>query len=500
MDITYIDVGDAYLLTNNEKFPIARLQVTYELDELPRADIMLATGTSLDDLKTITPIKNLIEGGACELHLVVNDDDHLLLDGFITGISGADSTTPFKSITSLEVQIEHKLRRLAGSPATSMAYVGDNDFISVRENIVALFVQTGTVADNANVNIESYSDFMFILDSKGISGSFIPAVIKEAASNAASVAGDPAIIKYLDFIKLYEGADISKLSIGSDTLITSIARKYREAWSVTNNWEALRKVAEYMFLSLVPYNNGIYIANTLALGRQHAIELTPNDYNLWLLNSSGRATKEPVDGVICRAPLAPSVNTDSIRIAFPPLEGQGGENLRGEKGKYYHFRSLPEWVYPHASVMYSSRSGKVDKDNKGAVNKKDVATGGKSIEDYITSVGQEVTKVMYSFLKLRKRAGQISTSFRTDIMPGTNIKFKNTDAESVSFIGDTLYGMATKVVITADMTQQNGSLTTGIDISALRNEQDNKNDDVTFENHPIYSTLWKGVKLNGELL
>jgi hypothetical protein len=50
------------------------------------------------------------------------------------------------------------------------------------------------------------------------------------------------------------------------------------------------------------------------------------------------------------------------------------------------------------------------------------------------------------------------------------------------------------------MTQEKGSLGVSVDIATLRNEQDNSNDQMTFADHPVYSTLWKGIKLDGELL
>ena len=169
--------------------------------------------------------------------------------------------------------------------------------------------------------------------------------------------------------------------------------------------------------------------------------------------------------------------------------------------RYYHFRQLPDWILPVASAMYNTRvDGKIGIANKAATQKKDVSLDGGTLSSHVETLGTEVLKVIYSQLKMKNLAARVMLPWRTDLMPGTNIKFTSSDSAAVSFIGDELYGMITRTSFSADMTQDHGRLSVSIDIASLRNLSDNENDEMTFAEHPVYDKLWAGTKLNGDLL
>jgi hypothetical protein len=244
----------------------------------------------------------------------------------------------------------------------------------------------------------------------------------------------------------------------------------------------------------------MYIANPLALAREPAIEIFPDDYISWAPGMR-RNIAEPVDGVVISVARSSSPG-GKLEIAFPPLD-KGTEKVN----RFYHFRSLPDWTYPIASLPYGKKpaGGKVGFRPGGgaarcAVEKRTAPMEGGNIDTHLETAGQALAKVIYSQMKLTTKVARANFPFRTDLMPGTNVKFTSSDSAAVEFIGEVLYGMVVGTSFAGDMTQEKGSLGVSVDIATLRNEQDNSNDQMTFADHPVYSTLWKGIKLDGELL
>jgi len=490
--MVYIDVEDCILRTGGADIPVARLDVKFALDEIPSGDLTLAVGRDLEGGND-SPISALEEGADAEIILTVDGTDHTLLKGYILSMSGSDNAGLFKRTTSLVVHIAHGARKLAGSPPTSYAYTGDNQFLSIAQKNLMAVAQFGTKPPGIRDDWNSYSGFQDAFTREGSpldAAKLLQFITDKVTGEFAPQANDFA----KNLLKPADGTTIGKFVLDPVSFIDAASRKYRESWVTANAWEALKRAAHYLFINLVPYNEGIYIAPTLALGRETSVDISPDDYISWAPGLR-ETTAEPVDGVVASVPIGDG--RIGFKIAFPPLDDGGAGQVK--QNRFYHFRQLPDWVYPIAAMMYGKKSGKVNKKNKGAVEKKQPKLEGGNLKEHFNSVGEAIVKVIYSQMKMTTKVGRVTFPFRTDLMPGTNIKFDSSDAAAVDFIGDELVGMVSRTHFSADMTQGQGSLTVNLDISTLRNKQDNENDDMTFAEHPVYDKVWKGTKLDGTL-
>ncbi len=495
-DMQHIQVGECILSTAGNDIPVVKFTVSFKLDVIPAADVVLAVGRDLEG-EFESPVADLKEGDDAELTLEVDGESITLIKGILTSISASDNAGVFQRTTSLVVHISHGAIKLAGSPATSFVYKGDNQLISVLQNTKLSIAQFGT--ELARDDWNSFSGFYEVWDKKG-TPLHAAKLLDFTATKISEAEGTPGAKEFAeDLLKPYEGAQVTQFTLPPAPYVESVSRQFRQSWVTSNCWEALKRTANYLFLNLVPYNEGMYIANPLALAREPAIEITPDEYVSWAPGMR-RNIAEPVDGVVITVPRVSS--RAEIKIAFPPLEG-GLEKTN----RFYHFRSLPDWVSPIASLPYGKKPavGKVQFRPGGgaarcAVEKQKAPMEGGNIDTHIETAGQALAKVIYSQLKLTTKVAKANFPFRTDLMPGTNVKFTSSDSAAVEFIGDVLYGMVVGTTFSGDMTQDKGRLGVSVDIATLRNEQDNSNDEMTFADHPVYSTLWKGIKLDGELL
>jgi len=492
-NMTYIEVEDCFLRTNGADIPVARFDVNFVLDEIPSADLTVAVGRDLEG-ETECSISALEEGADAEIVLAVGGEAHTLLKGYILSMSGSDNAGLFKRTTSLVVHIAHGARKLAGSPPSSYAYTGDNQHLSiVQENLLAI-AQFGTKIPGDRDDWNSYSGFSNAFNKEGDpldAAQLLQFITEKITEEFAPQANDFA----KDLLKPADGTTVSKFVLEPTNFVGSVSRKYRESWVTSNAWESLKRASNYVFMNLVPYSEGIYIAPTLALGRTTAVDISPDDYIAWVPGVR-ETTAEPVDGVVASVPIVRG-GGEAFKIAFPPLDDGGAGQVK--QNRFYHFRQLPDWVYPIAAFLYGKKSGRVNKRNKAAVEKQNPKIEGENLAAHFKTVGEAIVKVIYSQMKMSTKVGRVTFPFRTDLMPGTNVKFQSSDADAVEFIGDELTGMVSRTHFAGDMTQGQGSLTMNLDISTLRNKQDNENDEVTFAEHPVYDKLWKGTKLDGTL-
>jgi hypothetical protein len=489
-DMTYIEVGECILITGGNEIPVVRFDVDFKLDTIPSADLVLAVGRDLEGAFE-APVGDLAEGDEAELTVEVDGQTITLIKGILSSISASDNAGLFRRSTSLLVHIEHGAIKLAGSPASNFVYTNDNQLIDVLQKRRLAIAQFGnTVGSKDDWN--SVSGFSKEWAAQG-DQQHAAKLLHFVTSNLAEASGTPGSKEFADnLLKPYEGANISQFVISVAPFIASVSTKYRQSWSTSNNWEALRRTANYLFLNLVPYNEGMYIADPLALAREPAIEIDPDEYLSWAPGMRMNLA-EPVDGVSIAVPR--TGGRAQLKISFPPIEGAVKNN------RFYHFRNLPDWVYPIASMLYGRKpGGKVGIVARCAVEKQKAKMEGGNIDKHIETVGQALAKVIYSQLKLTTKVARAKFPFRTDLMPGTNIKFTSSDSAAVEFIGEVLYGMIISTRFSGDMTQEKGRLGVDVDIATLRNEQDNSNDEMTFAEHPVYAKLWKGTKLDGELL
>ena len=97
---------------------------------------------------------------------------------------------------------------------------------------------------------------------------------------------------------------------------------------------------------------------------------------------------------------------------------------------------------------------------------------------------------------LLMRYGSISGPLRLDICPGSTIKFEGVTEKytpGTQPVGNSHFAHVVRVTCVLDA--QNGKASTVYDISHVRTEEENADDDTSITGHPLYSTTWSGDAL-----
>jgi hypothetical protein len=275
-----------------------------------------------------------------------------------------------------------------------------------------------------------------------------------------------------------------------------ISNKYSSAWFSQNAWQALVTAADQLFLQIVPFNTGFYISNPYTLNRNPSIIIKAREYSKVQHTSDDRFI-EPEDGVILLPPVGTAErgrmdggHLDGI-YTFPSIKS-GKEVLIN---KYYHYRDYPAWLSTIMEDQNGALSGKYFSPPNNTILPQDAAT----LADYYSKVGANLARAYYGKMRQKQRQSEMVFPYRTDLMPGTNIQFEDSD-RGINFIGDTTHGMVERTRIACDALSENPTLTTTISVAALRNSKDNADDKLTFDGHPVFEEQWVGINIEGTLL
>jgi hypothetical protein len=168
------------------------------------------------------------------------------------------------------------------------------------------------------------------------------------------------------------------------------------------------------------------------------------------------------------------------------------------KNAYYHYKTLPDWLYNESSFRYNNGEKIISEKNRATANAKEADAGAQKA--HYSQVGDWAAKMAFANARTNKAGVTLVFPFRDDLMPGTTVKIENSDAEDLSFLGATLYGMVSSTSISCNMLGESGTLNTVIRVGAVRNESDNNSDNLTFTETPFYEGDWVGVDLYGNLL
>jgi hypothetical protein len=488
-------IDDAWIAFEDKVMPVASFKVNYKLDTLPKAVIVPALGRSLTGGRRV-PLSEVKENERADLFLKINGVTKLLFSGFVSHISGSDNsedTTGQRALSSMII-LNHRAIKLAGSPPVSFAYSGNKkDMFTVLNDHLARVQLFGT---DAQAQLSPLSGFlsMYVRD-LGVQIASPTVTFKYIIQKLMSEFSP--LMDVDDIVQAYEPAVMlaDRPNPGFINLIKDYANAFSRGWTNSNSWESLLRACSQFFLHVVPYNNGIYIADPLALFQVPSKVITSKEYTN-IQQSSARGKVEPVDGVVVRVPakVEPSANSLLSPIVYPPVTQAPVMPTK----RYYHFASVPPWLHPILSASFGTRNSKpVNKTNRSSVEE------GKELEvenvpEHYQNVGERLAKMLYSMVKMDKTAMSLLMPFRDDLMPGTNVQIENTDSEDLSFIGDTLYGMIYSTSIECSTLQPPGRIQTTIQVVSVRNTQDNEA--LGLDEHPIYSHPWVGIDLFGNFL
>ena len=499
-------VSNSFLRFLDKKLniPIAKFDVSFELNNIPVATITPALGRSISTGNQAL-LSQVAEEDRVEVVVVINGNERVMLAGYVTTISGSDNSTLFNRTLSAQIKVTHNALSLAGAQSMSALYTqkGQVPLISLMQlrTGTKLFAPGGGNSTSDDSSVEPFGAFVTELSqTTGLDIALYPSDLLKEVNKRVMLEYRPLITEdQLDeLVKSFPQCNLLTVVPDATTYLNSVLGKYKQGWTTSNAWDALVATCRYLYMAVIPYNKGFYIANPCAYVRDPAVSLRSAEY-LSIAQSKTDEDLVPVDGVVISVPATTLIPEDAFKVAYPvPLEGL----QEAQSGKYYAFRELPDWVHPINNYMYGgARGNPITPTNRGDVDKEEFeadSVGASNISDYYRQIGVRLAKLIYSTMRSEGTAVAITLPYREDLMPGTRIQLENSGAEDMSFIGDTLHGMIVKTSVVGDMLSEHGKLNTIIHITGIRNQIDNNNDNVTFKDHPVYEKVWTSINIDGE--
>jgi len=379
-DIQRTIISDCYLLFPNRdsiRMPVARFDAVFELNTLPQATVVPALGKEIIQ-KTRVSLSDIAEGDEVSLILNVDGEERLIMEGFISTISGSDNSTPFSRRLSASILIVHRAVILAGAPTASFAYTASAHLpytpLSDLKVYHPLFGRNNAVTTQYSLSSfkTEVEERFGTIDTASFPGTvirYIAELLMQDYAEHMAEGGTSDLVQARaaaveaameDLIQTYDPANLTLLNVPPAALLQSYANTYIASWKTSNNWEALVRTAREFFLHIVPYNKGVYLSNALSLNREALVEIPSSAYT----SISQKVTdtlSEPVDGVVLFPPEG-SIDP-AFKVVFPDYT----EGEEAEKHRYYHYRKYPSWIQNFSTLYYNDSTGKVSEVNRGAI-------------------------------------------------------------------------------------------------------------------------------------
>jgi hypothetical protein len=506
MTFTRTIVEDAWLDVNDGTIiPVASFTVQYKVDFMPSAEIIPALGR---DLATgnIATLENLQEEQSALLYLRINGEDRLMLSGYVAQIMASDNAGLFERKVSAKIIIHHRAVKLSGSPGLSYAYTSAHN-----ATLAALDVLRSRVDPVTGQEIPNYTQPFFDFTRAG-GGRQDTTVVQYPSSFLKTIT--EALIENNgpeelpeDLIQSYDPANLTPLGAGLDftNVAYAIYGKYAQDWGQRNTWEALVSVCKMLYLHLIFYNEGFYIANPNSLINTPQKNILSDEYYSISETRMRDINKSAVDGVVLRHPFAKLKNKSNPNIlaVYPKIKQEiaqaNGEDLPAPD-KFYHFADIPMWLQNSARAHWADDVKKVNRGTAKGASKK--AKRDQPLTEYYETVGDRVAKAMYAEMQAVNATVQLNMPYREDLMPGTMVSIENSDTLNIKFMGETIYGMIETTVFKCDVMSNSPDLSTFIHVSAARTEKDNQAPEEGYglTEHPIYEGIWVGTDLFGNLI
>jgi len=311
-------------------------------------------------------------------------------------------------------------------------------------------------------------------------------------------------------MNLPDGAEYIPHTVGdaiaeaiSNTAISSLVR--------STMWSKLVEYGEVFHFDVIPLvDSAIVVPKTFGLRNTWCKKIKATDYATVVLNS---AIDKPIRGVAviglgldayygafstnaalgiggCYSPDPPPEN-GMIHIIRPPRwlaglpgEGHSPSKTTGTKGS----RPISTSTTPQNTLTNAAKGNKDGRDRDDIVRD-------------ITELYEAYARAMYIQNVLRTRAGTLSGKLRFDIAPGSVVEIEGTSDKFLS-AGDnaaqTLIGTVVRVSVAINAEKAKAG--TAFRIRDLRTISENEDDRTSSEDHPLYTTIFKGAPLVDDLL
>jgi len=309
-----------------------------------------------------------------------------------------------------------------------------------------------------------------------------------------------------------EGAENAPTSV-SDAIYEAINSQTEDSFVHQTLWGKLITYAAAFRFAIVPLiDKAIVVPFTPGLRDGYCKEILVNDYDYIKLSAT-----------LKRPTRAMAIFT-GVDYSTGAATGQGGVDIPLGMGGCYapedagdegmlHIINAPGWLrnIPVSGRSTAKSSGVKDKD---ATSSSTTPVSGKdAIKDSVDGLSKEeillTTREMferyarsaYIVESLRGRTGQLSGKLRFDISPGSTVRIEGSAEQHLDDVDDKLsqpqQGEVMRVSININAEQAKAG--TSFTISHLRTESENQSDRTSVEQHPLYTTDFKGAPLHDDL-
>ncbi|HUW11128.1 MAG TPA: hypothetical protein VM537_15470, partial [Anaerolineae bacterium] len=427
MAISRVKVKDCQLWFPDREvaMSVSRVQLDYGLDTIPRALVVPATGRSIATGEVEFNLADLSEQEKAEIYLVFEDgsekgSQQLLMAGYVQRLGADDNAGFMNSQQTASLVITHNLVALASHPAAGVIYTGEggNPLITLAAmRATAMMLNSG---DTDNPGLFTLAA-EYKTASKAISENLpnTPAhlilhIMESLISNFSGTESNA--YQVLKFMKAFEGVDLTGLGVEPFTIFSNVLSRFASAWKQGNAWEGLLRASQEMWLHVVPFNNGAYLANPLAIMKAPQKSIAAHEYQMLSRNVT-RDLRQPIDGIyLTMSGTNGPVDATRFSSIYPPLNpGEQQvvtEGVQTFPNRYYIQKNLGEksWLIPYLEAEFGGLS---PKDPRGETKVKrstpSFVQAGKEKDfvNFMQTIGNRVAQYMYGMEILKGKRLQM---------------------------------------------------------------------------------------------
>lgn len=503
--------------------PILFFNVTFALDDVPRAIIRIPLGRDPVSGKVssaLGTITNIEPRTRCRIYAHVEsldgrlappgkdpgfpEKDTLIFDGFVAspGIVRGTNTA------SLEITLFGAQAGLAGSTALVNS-VTTADLVSSNSDIVVLGGGGAAVAWDivAALARNPVEEDLWLIGIKPIMDQAI-----HATSVWTALADNGAAREALDRINIGKVLEVQPLSLSGhgsptallrQTVARTLGNRFYDVWASNNGngdmWNVLIELSNLFMFHFVPaVNEDVLAPITPNLGGEPYRTLDPNEYHQSAANTSiysrGDYAYRATVGLYANTFRTPQWDRTS-GVATKLGVATVAERLEGRQGMIQLIQA-PEWLIPSgAPGEHTVGKGGAVPDASNPDVLAEYLSYGDSVNKFLEStLGNAVAETdLHEKLFAHRGSLRVSGRLRMDIAPGSLIKI-NTPGERFSGKKDVFYGMVSQVEVYAHAGDgSGGSAATGLTLVSVRSEHEHET--LTVPVHPIYQKRWVGGRL-----
>ena len=478
-DYQYILLKDV-VLTGQGSYPVSRLTVSYNLDEVSAASVTLALGR---DIATgaIKRMKLSASSVKQEWKITVKTASASkdVFKGYLLSVKEDFMRSPTGSRVSVVLTFAGKAVKLRTINASSYQYwSADSDTEredapeGAEQDTESLNTLTNTVLDSMENPVDPTEDF----------GGFMVEAMGEVQKRGThgDTDGKTILGECVKNIKKTPIRDTCMEAVGADaagpTLESEFLDAFIAAWGSADMFEAMRGIANQFYLRVVPQLDG-----TVSL----------NPVLAWLKKSD--ATLDIKDVIGCSRgsdSFNKMMNVDHVGVAIPSSINMGGmftnykywpeDDSAAGRAK---IMSLPRWMAARIPDLWEAEVS--DDETLSATKYKDEGNSDQAVEKNKT-VATELAKAEFALCSAASETMEVTLRWdRFDYLDKIGYIMKIPFLSDPDAAGQYYFGLVTGVRLDMEVGPQSGRCFLTMSVANCRSSADN--DKYGLDEHPIYN-------------